>query len=323
MPIKVRFSRYGFAKVRSTVKFELIDRWSSMTTWGCQDHESCKPVQGDLVEVPKGTRILLDESTPILKAILVSGGTLKIADSNVTLELEYLIVTNGGRVVAGIHHNYLLRIVMLLINLKGSEEDPITSSVEIRLHGNPDSHQLPLYGSKVIAVHSGALKLFGSPKVTWSTLKESAQIGEDQIILNSADHHWTKGDEIVVVTDGGPGSIEQNELRKIVEIHGGKITLDLPLQFNHSPKTVEFGGITRYLEIEVINLSRSIKIVGVLSETNPMFGAHLVASNETEVVNLAFVELTNVGQAFRLGKYPIHFHLAGSHQHRQWLNNKA
>ena len=88
-----------------------------MTTWGCQDHESCKPVKGDLVEVPKGTRILLDESTPILKAILVSGGTLRIADSNITLELEYLIVTNGGRLVAGIHHNYLLRIVMLLINL--------------------------------------------------------------------------------------------------------------------------------------------------------------------------------------------------------------
>ena len=76
----------------------------------------------------------------------------------------------------------------------------------------------------------------------------AAQIGDDQIILNSADHHWTKGDEIVVVTDGGPGSIEQNEQRKIVEIHGQTITLDLPFQFNHSPKTVDFGGITRYLE---------------------------------------------------------------------------
>jgi hypothetical protein len=48
-----------------------------------------------------------------------------------------------------------------------------------------------------------------------------------------------------------------------------------------------------------------------------MFGGHLVAASETDSIQLSSVEFMNVGQAFQLGKYPVHFHLTGDHSQRQ------
>ena len=45
--------------------FWYVDRWSSPYTWGCVD-ESCKPKAGEIIVIPAGQVILLDETTPIL-----------------------------------------------------------------------------------------------------------------------------------------------------------------------------------------------------------------------------------------------------------------
>ena len=50
-------------------QFWYIDRWSSVFTWGCNDtNVVCenKPVADDIAVIPKGTTILLDETTPVL-----------------------------------------------------------------------------------------------------------------------------------------------------------------------------------------------------------------------------------------------------------------
>ena len=59
--------------------FWYIDRWSSIFTWGCNDTSVIcenKPVADDIAVIPKGTTILLDETTPILSVLLIQGGTL-------------------------------------------------------------------------------------------------------------------------------------------------------------------------------------------------------------------------------------------------------
>ena len=86
-------------------------------------------MEGDLVEIPTGSRILLDESTPNLKAILVSGGVLKVKDSPIQINTEYIIVTKNGKIEIG------------------TEFQPITKQVTINL-GGKSAQQLPLYGSK-------------------------------------------------------------------------------------------------------------------------------------------------------------------------------
>lgn len=47
--------------------FEYVLRWSDIRTWGTD----LFPVDGDLVHVPAGMHLLVDQSTPILEGILV------------------------------------------------------------------------------------------------------------------------------------------------------------------------------------------------------------------------------------------------------------
>lgn len=51
-------------------------RWSDVRTWGTD----LPPVKDDLVYVPKGMHLLVDQSTPVLNGILVQGGVLEFSD---------------------------------------------------------------------------------------------------------------------------------------------------------------------------------------------------------------------------------------------------
>ena len=56
-------------------QFWYIDRWSSPYTWGCSD-DSCKPQAGEIIVIPEGQVILLDETTPHLAVLIIDGGTM-------------------------------------------------------------------------------------------------------------------------------------------------------------------------------------------------------------------------------------------------------
>jgi hypothetical protein len=51
-------------------------KWSDIRTWGTD----MPPIDNDLVFVPKGMNLLLDQSTPTLQGILVENGTLTFSD---------------------------------------------------------------------------------------------------------------------------------------------------------------------------------------------------------------------------------------------------
>ena len=161
----------------------------------------------------------------------------------------------------------------------------------------------------MVAIHSGSFTAYGAEKSSWTTLAQSVPQGADKIIISEENHGWNVGDELVIATSGGAGSIEQNEKRKIRTFYRRIITLDRPLKFDHNIGLEEYGGISRNFEIEVINLSRKIKITG--SKSDKGFGGHLVGGNGANFIKLSHVEFENVGQEFKLGKYPIHFHLTG------------
>jgi len=57
-------------------KFRYVLRWSDHRTWGTD----LPPVDDDLVHVPKGMHLLVDQSTPILEGIIVENGTIEFAD---------------------------------------------------------------------------------------------------------------------------------------------------------------------------------------------------------------------------------------------------
>ena len=65
----------GNAIVDESLTFWYIDRWSSPYNWGCDDN-SCKPKEGEIIVNPEGQVILLDETTPRLKVLIIDGGQM-------------------------------------------------------------------------------------------------------------------------------------------------------------------------------------------------------------------------------------------------------
>ena len=63
-------------------------RWSDIRTWGTD----LPPVDGDLVYVPKGMTLYVDQSTPKLEGIVVEEGKLVFADET-DMEVHAGIIT--------------------------------------------------------------------------------------------------------------------------------------------------------------------------------------------------------------------------------------
>ena len=130
-PVIVEVPSEGYASYENIENaiFFYIDRWSSIWTWG----GTGTPMKGEYIVITNGQTILLDESTPILKFLLIKGGTLMFDKENPDIELqtEYILIVEGGK----------LQI--------GTEEEPYESKATITMHGNVRCTELPVFGCKV------------------------------------------------------------------------------------------------------------------------------------------------------------------------------
>ena len=100
------------------------------------------------------------------------------------------------------------------------------------------------------------------------------------------------------------------------------ITLDTALLYTHY--STEANGVTA--KCEVILLTRNIVFRGDADTSNTnYFGAHIMLNSshgdELSIGRIENVEFTDVGQAFQLGRYPIHFHMSGIVQESYVRNN--
>ena len=109
--------------------FYYIDRWSSIWTWGGLG----TPLAGEYIVITNGQTILLDESTPVLKFLLIKGGTLMFDSEKTLIDLqtEYILLVEGGKLIIG------------------TEEEPYESKAMITMHGNVRCTELPIFGCKV------------------------------------------------------------------------------------------------------------------------------------------------------------------------------
>lgn len=68
--------------------FEYVLRWSDIRTWGTD----MPPEEGDLVHVPKGMTLFVDQTTPRLEGIIVEDGKLIFADEG-DMEIHAGVIT--------------------------------------------------------------------------------------------------------------------------------------------------------------------------------------------------------------------------------------
>ncbi|XP_056378576.1 fibrocystin-L-like isoform X2 [Hyla sarda] len=334
--VMVYIDGQGIAKM-DNADFFYIDVWSSKYTWGGES----PPDEGSLAVITAGQTILLDVSTPVLKMLLIQGGTLVFDEADIELQSENILITDGGT----------LQI--------GTEEAPFQHKAIITLHGHLRSPELPLYGAKTLAVRQGILDLHGIPvPVTWTRLAQTAESGSSNLILQH-NVTWKAGDEIVIASTGDRLSQSQNEKRTIqsVSADGKTITLTKPLQYKHLGISVTLpDGTVFEARAEVGLLTRNILIRGSTnvewSDTIPAcpdgfdpgefatqtcfqgrFGEE-VGSDQfggcimfhapqpgklLSIGRIEYVEVFHAGQAFRLGRYPIHWHLMGDVQYKSYV----
>ena len=93
-------------------RYRYVDLWSSVYTW----NGSRLPEEGDFVIVPKGQTLSLDVHTPVLKILLIDGGTLLFDDNqNVTLRAENILIVNDG--VFQVSYQYIIHTLFYLRHL--------------------------------------------------------------------------------------------------------------------------------------------------------------------------------------------------------------
>uniref|UniRef100_A0A3B3YLL5 G8 domain-containing protein n=1 Tax=Poecilia mexicana TaxID=48701 RepID=A0A3B3YLL5_9TELE len=338
--VRVSIGDRGVAKT-DAANFLYVDVWSSRFTW----RGLPPPERGSLAVIAKGQTVLLDASTPVLKMLLIQGGTLMFDEADLELQAENILITDGGR----------LQI--------GQEGAPFQHKAIITLHGHLRSPELPVYGSKTLAVREGVLDLHGIPvPVTWTHLAQTAANGSATLTLMEAVT-WKPGEEIVIASTGHRHSQRENEVRTIAAVSAGGKTLTLTesLTFSHLgvAATLPDGAVFE-ARAEVGLLTRNVVVRGSQNldwsdevEACPdgfntgefatqtcfqgrfgeeigsdQFGGCIMFHAPRPGENLAlgrleYVEIFHAGQAFRLGRYPIHWHLMGDINYKSYVRGCA
>lgn len=83
----------------------------------------------------------------------------------------------------------------------GTEEEPFQHKAIITLYGHLRSIELPIYGTKTIAVREGTLDLHGQyVPVTWTYLNATADRTNVIVVVHPVT--WKAGDDIVIASTG-------------------------------------------------------------------------------------------------------------------------
>ncbi|VDQ03856.1 unnamed protein product [Trichobilharzia regenti] len=197
----------------------------------------------------------------------------------------------------------------------------------ITLHGHVREKELPLYGAKVLALRNGTLSIHEHPV------------------------DWQPGERIIITSTGGKSAHNQSEEHIIADISSDNrtITLTSPLAYRKLGVKITYSnGVTGNFAAEVGLLTRNILITGtnepVVSSDVPRctndfstgqfathtcvigdpgeqlgaseYGGHVhiggpYINSGAVKAYISYAEFYFMGQAYRLGRYPIHFHLNG------------
>jgi hypothetical protein len=263
-----------------------VKRWSDPSTWGGN-----LPQAGANVLIAANQTIVLDVNTPSLGTLTIEGRLVAAMDRGTAITARAVMVHGGT-----------LRY--------GCATDPYMQQGTITLTGEASEENLHGMGTKVLgSMGGGTIAMYGAPRQSWTKLDGTVQPGATSIGVLEATG-WKVGDQIAIA----PSDFEPLELEKrfISAINGNVLTLAQPLSFYHFGRIQTLGTTGRSLDerAPIANLSRNIVIRGQNS-AGSNFGGHLMMM-EGSAVELSHVEITGMGQAGRLGRYPLHWHIAGN-----------
>lgn len=193
----------------------------------------------------------------------------------------------------------------------------------------------------------GRLEWFGQEKLSFTKLAATAAAGSDVIYveqqidrnfdgaINALDGKidWRVGDEIVIASSSEDYSEEEvRTITALTDLGSGfsQLALDSPLNHRHYGQKETYSNASRTYELdlraEVAVLNRTIKIQGEAHHDTDNFfgdrerynagigdgfGGHTMIMASAGQIVIDNVQFDGMGQTSRLGRYPIHWHIAG------------
>lgn len=277
------------------------------------------PEAGAAVTIAAGDVVLLDVSPPPLGGLTVEGG-LVFDRKDLELRADHVML-HGGLYVGSAHEPFLQRAEITLTGRKA-----------------PDDGCL---GGSYLSLMGGTLELYGDPAgSSWTRLAGTAPAGATSIVVDDPAG-WRVGDLLAIASTDfyapdyrqAPLLDRQVEERRVTAIDGARLTLDAPLAYEHFGQLQEFaagtGLPTTVLDsrAEVARLTRNVTIQGrpeTAEPTSPdyQFGGHVMAMGKSRL-RLDSVELTRMGQAGILLRYPVHWHLMAGNGAGSFVRNSS
>jgi hypothetical protein len=278
--------------------------WSDPSTW----ESKTIPKAGDKVVIRMGHKILYDvSSTEVIRGLQVGGELRFDPTKNTRLEIGLIRVQPGdeyseegfdcdGHFVA---QDKVVDMPLLEI---GNANNPVHADKKaiIRLHFQEGMKK---DSCPAIVCCGGKWETHGAKlDRSWVKLNKNLAAGDKTLHVAEAVNGWKAGDKIVVTgsrTHGAKNEKSDSEERVISAINGLEITIDTPLSMSHS-------GEGNY-RAEVANLSRNV----VIESANPDGDRGHTMYHRDSAGSLAYTEFRHLGKKNTLGRYSLHFHLAG------------
>jgi hypothetical protein len=277
--------------------------WSAPSTW-----EAGKvPGPGARVLIRAGHRVLYDvQSDRAIRGIAIAG-TLRFAtDRDTRLDVGLIKIQpceryseEGFDCEAHLRPPDPTRSRPALEVGRPGRPIPAGHTARIRLVYFPD---MARESCPAVVCCGGRMDFHGAPlSRTWVKLGTTARAGDTALGLEETVRGWRAGDRVIVTAtrrgDRPRGSF--TEERFVKSVAARRVVLDRPLTYDHLGQGAYRG--------EVANLSRNVVVesadpAGVRGHT--MYHRHSAGA-------IRYAEFRHLGKQGVLGRYGLHFHLAG------------
>jgi hypothetical protein len=300
--------------------------WSVPETWEGKQ----LPSEGSRVLIRVGHRVVYDiDSDRAIRTIHVAGLLSFARDRNTRLDVGLIMIQKGedtsesgfdcntdhagaaaGK-AAGVDDTQAQTVAATSAALEvGTAAEPIpaahTALIRLTYFAGADKDSLP-----AIVCCGGRMDLHGAPlSQTWTRLASPAKKGANAISLLDSVSGWRVGDRIIVTATTRQNKLQktfrtstrdstQTEERSIAAIDGSTLTLDRPLAFDHTAE-----GNYR---ADVANLSRNV----IVESADPAKARGHTMYHRNSTGSISYAEFRHLGKESVLGRYSLHFHLAG------------
>mgnify|MGYP003340541784 FL=1 len=254
-----------------------------------------------------GHRVLYDvQADVVIRGINVSGTLAFTRERNTRLNVGLLKIQPGDQYsedgfACDAHLPETKANTALPALEVGTQSEPIPAGITalIRLH---HVEGLGKESCPAIVACRGRMEFHGAAmNRTWLKLGAPVSPGATEVTLMEAPTGWRVGDRVIVTAtsrkDYGKGL--QTEERTVRALEGAKLTLDEPLKFEHRGAG-EYRG-------EVANLSRNV----IIESAAPSGVRGHTMFHRGSAGGISYAEFRHLGKEGVLGRYSIHFHLAG------------